>query len=704
MAESGVCLVGAGFIADVHAEALTSLPETRISAVVDPNQDAAEALARKWRIDGVFTRLDDALASGLVDRAHVLVPPGLHHDLGKRLIEAGVPTLLEKPMAVSRSECEALVGLADEHDVALGVNQNFVYHPAFARLRRMVEAHQLGPLEFVDCIYSVPLRQLAGGPLGHWMFREPGNILLEQAVHPLSQITTLLGSISEIGALAAPPREISPGVHFYTNVGVTFESRRGPGQLHFAVGRSFGCWQLVAGCADGIIVADILNNRCFTYERGPWLEQVDGYFAGRKTGRAIARDARRNVVDFMLSTLRLKPPSAPFFLSMAGSLSAFHAALDAGRRPPLDGAFGSDLVGLCEQITKAAFTPKGKRKGKAPALVTKGDYDVALLGGTGFIGGHTVRAFRAAGKRVGVMARNTANLPATFFDKGVVVIQGDVTRRADVETVIGGATRVVNLAHGGGGGDWDAVRRAMVDSARMVGEVCLDRKVERLVHVGSIAGLYLGDAGEVVTGATPVDPRAHERADYSRGKAESDRAMLDLHKSRGLPVCILRPGVVIGEGGLPFHSGLGNFNNEQHCVGWNAGTNMLPFVLVEDVADAIVKATAAEGVDGRCYNLVGDVEMSAQAYITALAQVLNRPIRFYPQSPAWFQAGEILKWMVKRAGGRKAAFPSYRDLKSRGLVARFDITDAKHDLGWQPEADTGAFIRRGIDIHAPKAA
>ncbi len=94
--------------------------------------------------------------------------------------------------------------------------------------------------------------------------------------------------------------------------------------------------------------------------------------------------------------------------------------------------------------------------------------------------------------------------------------------------------------------------------------------------------------------------------------------LLDLHGNQGLPVVILRPGVVVGEGGPPFHGGLGFFNNDQHCIGWNDGRNPLPFVLAEDVAAAILLAARADGIEGRCYNLVGDVR-------PARAGVYRRP-------------------------------------------------------------------------------
>ena len=163
---------------------------------------------------------------------------------------------------------------------------------------------------------------------------------------------------------------------------------------------------------------------------------------------------------------------------------------------------------------------------------------------------------------------------------------------------------------------------------------------------------------------------------------------------------ILRPGVVVGEGGPPFHSGVGLFNNDQHCIGWNAGRNPLPFVLAGDVATAILAAARAEGVEGRCYNLAGDVRLSAREYLAALGQALGRPLRFHPQAPEWLWLVELGKWAIKRAGGRRTPVTSLRDLRSRGMAARFDCADARRDLGWQPVADPAVFHARAIAVHA----
>lgn len=688
----GICLIGAGVIARTHAEALASL-RRRVVAVVDPDLEAARRLAATTGA-AAFATAEAALAATGFDRAHVLVPPPAHAGVAAPLLAAGVHVLLEKPLAATSAECAALLA-APRQGARLGVNQNFVHHPAFVRLRRRLEAGALGPPRFVACVYNVPLRQLQARQFGHWMFRAPGNILLEQAVHPLSQLLALAGPVRQVRALAGTAVEIAPGVPFCPDATVLLEGERLPAQLRFAVGQSFPFWQVTVVCDDGVITADILADRVATHARTRWLEPVDALLSGLATAGGLARDSLANAGLYAAATLRLTGRSDPFFRSMRASIGAFHVALDRGEAPALDGAFGAGLVALCEAIRDQAFPVAPAAA--APAHPAAGDCDVAVLGGTGFIGTHVVRQLLAAGLRVSVMARNLHNLPAVFADPRVALHRGDIRDEAAVARAIAGAPVVVNLAHGGGGAGFAAVRDAMLGGAATVARACAAAGVRRLVHVGSIAALYLGPQEAPVTGATPPD----RRADYARAKALCDRLLLGLHAREGLPVVILRPGLVVGEGGLPFHSGLGFYNTEQHCIGWNAGRNPLPFVLAGDVAAAILGAIRAEGIDGRCYNLVGEVRPDARTYVAALARALGRPLRYHPQSPTWLWLEDLGKWAVKRLTGRRVPVPGRRDFLSRGMTARFDCADARRDLGWQPEADPDRFFARAIGVHAP---
>ena len=696
-----VGLIGAGYISAVHAEALSALKYS-VSAIIDPNIAAAEVLARQFNVPSVFGSVEEGLAAGAFDRAHVLVPPDRHHSVALACLQAGKPVLIEKPICVTDAECASLVEAASSASVPAGVNQNFVYHPAFLRLTRDVRSRAYGRTRYVSVVYHAALRQLATRQFSHWMFREPRNLLLEQAVHPLSQLLAICGVFGETKAIGETAVGIAPNVSFVPGFTASITCGSVPASVRFSVGHAFPYWQIEVVCDDGVLVADILANRYTMRSRTRWLEPVDMFLSGHRTALSIAAESRKNLVGYGLSMLKLMPRSDAFFQSMQNSVAAFHRALDAHAPIPLDATFGRTVIEACDQIWSQILPAEPAHPAPALNKQPPSSPDVAVLGGTGFIGTEVVRRLREAGLTLSVLARNTVNLPQPFQEGGVTLHRGDVRSSDDVSLAIAGARYVVNLAHGGGGATWEAIRDGMVGSAETVARACLGAGTERLVHIGSIAALYLGPQPLRVTGATPPDPKFPLRADYARAKAMADLRLQEMHRDQNLPVCILRPGLVVGEGTSPFHSGLGFFNNEQHCIGWNEGRNPLPFVLVEDVANAIYLALQAQDVEGRSYNLVGGVRPSARDYLIELSRVLERPLYFHPKSPYALYSNEIGKWMIKRAAGRRVPPPSLRDLISRGLKAEFDCSDVIRDIQWQPVNDRAVFLNRAILVHAKK--
>ncbi len=695
-----VGLVGTGNIADVHAAALRTIAGIEIAAVVDVVGERAKRFAGNRGIAQSFASVDELITAGIVDVAHVLVPPALHRPVAETLLCAGIDTLVEKPMATSIEECDALMTAATVGGAALQVNHNFIFHPAHLAAKRYLADGGLGAVRHVIVHFSLPLRQLAARELSHWMFDEPKNLLLEQAVHPLSQIDDLIGPAHDLTVLAAPPTTLAEGQTVSRRWDISLRGERATAQLHVALGENFPSWGMLVICDDGQITVDYVNNRVTSTTSTKWPDFVDGFLGGSMAARQLAAQSLRNLVGHGLSLVKLRPRSDPFFRSITASVRSFYDTLERDRGS-LTGSAGRRIVETCVRIAQMAHGPAPERRLRQPETPDR-VFDVAVLGGTGFIGPHLVARLLRDGKRVAVMARGLRNLPAIYDDPRIGLFPGDITRGEDVLAVVRRARKVVNLAHGGGGSNWQDIERALVGGARNVAESCLSAGVGRLVHVSTIAALYLGD-DEPITGTTPVDPLSMQRGDYSRAKADAERALLALHRERGLAVAILRPGVVIGAGGIAFHSGIGFYNSERHVLGWNDGRNPLPFVLAADVADAIVRALDAEGAVGHCYNIVGDVRLTAREYVDALARTLGRPLRYYPQSVAKLFAIELVKWGVKRVSGRPGlTLPSLRDLRSRGLRAPFDCADAKRELGWQPTADRSRFIAEGIAVYAPE--
>lgn len=691
-----VAIIGAGFISHTHAEALRHIRNVELHAVADPAPAAARSFAERWGVRRVFSTVDDLISAGDFDCAHVLVPPPFHADIGVRLLEAGKPVFVEKPMAPDIEGCDALIAASEMSGAVLAVNQNQVYHPAFQRLLTAVQARTLGPPRFVSCIYRVPLRQLSAGQFSHWMFDTPANLLLEQAVHPLSQLAMLAGPIDTVRARTGPPIEPRPGKFIYPAIDATMTCRRLPCQFHFAVGQTFPFWQVTVACDDGVLAADMIANRLEVRGRTRWLEPFDLAVSGTRTAARLARESWGNAGRYVRSTMGLGPRSDPFFHGMAGGIAAFYGAIGTGNAPQIDGRFARGIVDACHRIAREAV---GTTVQRLPSVAVIRQFrpssDVCVIGGTGFIGSHVVQRFLRGGMRVSVMARNTRGLAPPFDDESVTLHRGDIADPDVVSRAVAGVPVVVNLAHGGGGGSAEEVATRMVGGAATIARACLAHNTRRLIHLGSLASLYLGAKSQKLTGETEPDPHFERRGDYARAKAMTDRLLLDMAVSEGLPLCILRPGIVLGRDASPFHTGFGFYNNEQHCIGWNRGRNPLPLVLAEDVAEAVWLAGQADRV-GLSYNLAGDIRPTAREFIARIADTQQRPLRFHPQWPVVLWLAESGKWLIKRASGRRSWRPSLRDFLSRGMRAELDCTDVKRDLGWRPISDDATFYRRAL--------
>lgn len=134
-----VALLGAGYIAEWHARALTSVKQVELVAICDRVRSRAQALAERFSVGNVYNSLDDMLSAERLDAVHVLVPPDFHFQAALAILAAGVNTLIEKPMCVTATNCDALVRLAQARNLRLGVGHNFLFANCYERLRMDVK-------------------------------------------------------------------------------------------------------------------------------------------------------------------------------------------------------------------------------------------------------------------------------------------------------------------------------------------------------------------------------------------------------------------------------------------------------------------------------------------------------------------------------------------------------------------------------------
>ena len=208
----------------------------------------------------------------------------------------------------------------------------------------------------------------------------------------------------------------------------------------------------------------------------------------------------------------------------------------------------------------------------------------------------------------------------------------------------------------------------------------------------------MSDRFKVITEDTGFGEDMSDRNLYARSKAECEAQLMQMHRERGLPLVIARPGIVVGHGGPLQHWGIGRWHGAGAVRIWGHGRNILPFVLADDVSDGLIRMMDNPDAVGRSFNLVGDPMMSARDYFDAIHQALGARITVKPGNLHAMWLADGVKYILKRhALGRKGAVrPSLADWKSRAHFSKFDNSRTKAVLGWAPEADRRAFVTRGI--------
>jgi nucleoside-diphosphate-sugar epimerase len=321
-----------------------------------------------------------------------------------------------------------------------------------------------------------------------------------------------------------------------------------------------------------------------------------------------------------------------------------------------------------------------------------------VLGGTGFIGRALIRQLLDKGHSVRAAARGSSPALEELGSDRLEMVRADMRSGADLARILAGIDTVFHLATTPDAKTWDAHVESEVEPARTLARACLERGVKRLIYTGTIDSFYAGGRAGTITEATPLDPNIKRRNYYARAKAAVEDLLMKMHRDEGLPVVIVRPGIVIGRGGNPFHWGVGKWSSEGLVETWGDGSNKLPLVLVDDVASGLVRAMEVPGIEGRSYNLIDRPMLSARDYLAGLERLGGFKIEVH-RRPIWrFYLADLAKWLAKLAVRHPDAsrIPSYSDWESRTQKAVFDSSRTREELGWSPISDPERMVSEGI--------
>ncbi len=694
-------IVGAGYIADFHARGLRGVPGVELSAVCDLDRGAAERIGGAHAIRGVYSDLDEMLARERLDVAHVLVPPDKHRSVGSTLLCAGLHVLFEKPLGTSSADCRALSELARERGLSLGTSHNFLFFSAYERLREACRERWLGRIDAIDVIWNKHLPQARSGPFAAWMLRAPGNVMLEIGPHSIAHVLDLCGEPEDLVVQAFGNHELPTGAIFHERWEVSGLAGKTLVRLRFGFGSGYSEHVLRVRGTLASASVDFERNLFFMHRHRPLSMDFDRFATTAVESAQALGQAARTLADYARYKAKLGGDGAPFQASITRSVRAFYAGLKDQIDPRHESRFSARVVALGERLTEAAGVAKATPKAiRAVRGRSRRPADVLVTGGSGFIGRALVKSLIERGHRVRIVTRGGGGLPRELEAAGVEIQSGRLTDEAFLFDALDGVRAVFHLARAQGSSFRD-FEQGDIEVTRKLSAASAARGIERFVYASSIAIYYAGKSAGTITEETPADRAVIAHQAYARAKLESERLLIDLFKQSSLPVVIVRPGIVIGSGGDPRHWGVGMWPHPSVCELWGAGDTRLPLVLVDDVAEAMIRCIEVPGIEGESFNLVGDACVNASEYLDELEK--HADVRLSRRAgPIWrFFAADALKWAVKTiARYPDRPLPSYRAWEGRTAAAFFDCSKAKRLLGWRPISDRETLVEAGIRVPA----
>lgn len=175
----GLLLIGCGYWGKNWASTLHGMGQ--LAAICEGATDRHAELAEAYPNTPIVATLDDALAMEGITGAVVATPAPSHKAIGQQLLAQGIPTLIEKPLALSEADANALVDAAKATQTLLAVGHICLFYPGMTQLKDWITSGKLGQVQRVICV-----RQKMG------IIRNEENVWWSFAPHDISMVLDLI--------------------------------------------------------------------------------------------------------------------------------------------------------------------------------------------------------------------------------------------------------------------------------------------------------------------------------------------------------------------------------------------------------------------------------------------------------------------------------------------------------------------------------
>lgn len=192
---------GPGLIGLAHIARIGERDDSVVAGIVDPDPEKHGQLFATTGAS-CYTTIEDALERGGYDGAIVSSPNRFHHAQTLLCINAGIPTLVEKPLTDDIETAKAIVDAARDSGVRVMVGHHRAHSPLLEAARAFIRAPEFGRLVTVQgsALFYKPADYFAAGP---WRTQPGGGPALINLIHEIGIMRHLCGEIVAVSAFAS---------------------------------------------------------------------------------------------------------------------------------------------------------------------------------------------------------------------------------------------------------------------------------------------------------------------------------------------------------------------------------------------------------------------------------------------------------------------------------------------------------------------
>ncbi|SDJ15977.1 Gfo/Idh/MocA family protein [Salimicrobium halophilum] len=199
-------IIGCGDVTEKKSgPAFQLIEQSSLQAVMRRNGEKAKDYAKRHGVPTWYDRAEDLIHDDKVDAVYIATPPSSHMEYTKMVAEAGKPVYVEKPMANSAEECEAMIEACEANGVPLFVAYYRRSLPRFLKLKELIDEGAIGEVRFATMEQTQKIVKKKED--GSWPWRvipeqSGAGLFYDVGSHTLDLFDYLLGPITDVQGAA----------------------------------------------------------------------------------------------------------------------------------------------------------------------------------------------------------------------------------------------------------------------------------------------------------------------------------------------------------------------------------------------------------------------------------------------------------------------------------------------------------------------